>query len=136
MTAPEPLKKDILEFISKHIHSVEQIEILAILHREPNREWSVHALDDVIRSSEESLRMRLQDLCRRGFITCSPAPNEVYRFGPSSADLRLSIDALVAAYKNHRIRVIEAIFTKPMTEIRCFSEAFRFRGKKGEGEDG
>jgi len=132
----EALPIEIRDFITKHIHSVEQIELLALLHREPNCDWSVAALDDIIRSSQDSVRSRLEDLCARGFITCKRDPSETFRYGPASTDVHNAITSLVSVYKNQRIRVIEAIFTKPMTEIRSFSNAFRFRGTKGGNDNG
>ncbi len=49
-------------FLREHIQSVEQIEILALMRNTPDRGWTAHALDEILRSNEQSIARRLGSL--------------------------------------------------------------------------
>jgi hypothetical protein len=92
----------------------------------PDREWSVAAVDSVIRSNPEAVSRWLEGLVESGIFARS-ADSGLYRYQPSSNDLARSIATLGATYKMSRHRIIELIYSGPPSAIKSFSDAFRIR---------
>jgi hypothetical protein len=111
-TIPEHVRK----FLHKHIHSVEQFEILMLLVREPIRFWSVKEMNQIICSNESSVEARLRDLAKSGLLEVVPADDEIFRLQPDcpEAPVLLEMDNL---YKKRRLAVIEAIYAKAPTRL-------------------
>ena len=124
------LAPEVAEFIQMYIHSLEELEILVIFQDDPSLERTIDDLNKNIRSSVASITSRVKSLERNGLLSeISPAR---YKFLPASKDLEYAAQSLVAAYKERRVSVIEAIFSKPLAGIREFAEAFKFKGGKNE----
>jgi hypothetical protein len=123
------LEPDLIRFIEQHLPSVEHLEVLLLLGSSPDHWWTVRAVNDLLRSSEESIRARLGELTRHRLIDKS-APEETFRFteDPQLAEL---VSRLRNAYKDWRVRVIESIY-KTKDPASEFSRAFDFR-KKNHG---
>ena len=62
------LTDEIKAFIADHIRSVEQLEILLLLQRNPGREWSAADVSKELYVSPESTATRLADFHARGFL--------------------------------------------------------------------
>ena len=115
------------KFISEQISSVEQLEILLLLAEDASRAWSVEAVYQVIQSNRESVRNRLDAMRDAGFFEMDAAKD--YRYKPGNNEIEKSVAALQAAYKESRVKVIEAIFS-PVDQAPSFAEAFKIRRDK------
>jgi len=122
-TIPEDLKI----FISKYIHSVEQLEILLLLSASPTTMWPVAHVHQQIQSSEASVATQLELMQEQGFLSAKKMPGLVYEYLPKTAELSKGTVALAALYKEQRIKVIELIFRKPEDKLRQFSDAFKIK---------
>ncbi len=120
------------KLISKHIHSLEQLEVLLLLYRSPEREWTVQEVNEHIRSSDVSIAGRLEGLQAAGFLVlnASQPSGPSYRFSPRSEELRRSVPVLAGAYQEMRLQVIELIFGRSSASLREFSNAFKIRKDK------
>lgn len=125
------LEPDVERFIAAHIHSVEQLEVLLLLHRGGDREWSAQDVSRELSSHPHSVESRLLDLRARGLIEArEDGPGGLsYRFAPPAA-LVATIAALQQAYTERRVTVITAIFAKPIDSIRTLADAFRIRDRR------
>jgi hypothetical protein len=123
--AAETLSEELLDFIARHIESVEKLEILLLLVRQPERFWSARDIFQQIQSSPASVEHRLDELHRAGLLEKEAAGS--FRFQPVSAESRKRALSLQEAYDNRRIKVIEAIYHPRNDELRKFSDAFRMR---------
>jgi hypothetical protein len=116
------------QFIVKYITSVDQLEILLLLHEYPEREWNA---DDVARhlfTESTSAESRLAELAANGLIsTKSPGDRMSYRHGPKTPQLERAIAELAKQYPKYRVRIINLIFSKPIDKIRTFADAFRLK---------
>lgn len=114
------------ELIQQHIDSVEQLEVLLLLHDQPDRDWSAAEVSGELRTNERSTATRLADLTARGLVA-EGATRELYRYAPRTHDLNAAVGGLAREYAVRRVSVITLIFAKPLDRIRSFADAFRFR---------
>ena len=122
----EGLSAAVKGFIREHIQSVEQIEILALVLSAPGREWTARAIDQSLRSSEQSIARRLANFAGGGLLVESGDAEKTYRYKPRDAALEAAAAETVHAYKARPVLVIETIF-KPEDPAQSFADAFRIR---------
>jgi predicted ArsR family transcriptional regulator len=125
----EPVRR----FLSAHISSIEQLEVLVLLRTTASREWSAAEVSRELGSSVMSIQDRLGDLAARGILVVREAgPQLVYRYAPASDETRAIIDGLAQAYRERRLTVVNLIYSRPASDARVFSEAFFIGKRKGE----
>lgn len=122
-----PISEEVRRFISEYIDSVELLEVLLLLRRDPTREWSAETVSREIRSNPTSVTTRLNNLRSRGLLSVREAPAPLYRYQPKTGELDLAIKGLAEAYAERQARVIDLIFSKPIDILRHFSDAFKFK---------
>lgn len=117
---PAPIR----DFIARHIASVEELEVLLLLHENGQREWTAAEINALLRSQEPSIAKWLATLTALGLVASADGR---YRFAPVSEKLADDVDALATAYRERRIKVIEFIFSKPSENLLNFVRAFELR---------
>ncbi|WP_434386081.1 hypothetical protein [Melittangium boletus] len=120
------LPEGVRRFIAEHIESVEQLEILLLLFRHPERTWNADETSRELRISELSAGERLVDLARDTRVVRSENGGRDYRYAPEDAERDEAVRGLVSAYAERRVTVINLIFSKPTDKISTFANAFRF----------
>ncbi|MEO7676644.1 MAG: hypothetical protein ABIV39_07785 [Verrucomicrobiota bacterium] len=115
---------EIQRFIARYIESVEKLEILLTLHREPDKAWSVQEVYQKIQSSLPSIAKELRDLSGEGFLQ---KVDDCFRYRPKSDELNQRVFALDAAYQKRHVKIIGLIFSKSTDDLRKFADAFRIR---------
>ena len=115
------------QFITRHIDSVEQLETLLLLSRAPDAEWAAGAVAAALYTQPASAARRLASLHEQGLIV--PVADARYRFAPADRRTADDVDELAAAYKERRVAVITLIASRPMDNVRAFSDAFQIRKK-------
>ena len=129
MAEPESrLDPDLISFLEARVPSVEHLEVLLLVSSSPEHWWTVRAVNDLLRSREESIRSRLKELCEQGLLVKESA-EESYQLkdDPALSDL---MRRLSAAYKSFRVRVIEIIYAPRRDPITEFSRAFAWKRPK------
>lgn len=127
MARPE-LTEDVRKLLAERITSVEQLEILLLLHRHAGQAWSARRVSDEIRTSEPSAAARLSDLELHGLLTSDEEGGErLFRFDPATEGLRSTVKNLADAYAERRYTVIDIIFSKPIDRLRLYADAFRIK---------
>ncbi len=121
-------------FIVDHVDSVEQLEILLLLHQHPGRTWDAEAVARELRISALSAGDRLEDQARAGLLARVEGSPGRFRYAPGTPALDEAVSGLATAYAERRVTVINLIFSKPVDKIRTFADAFRLR--KGEDDNG
>ena len=123
------ISPELKNFLDQNIESVEQMESLALLVETSPQSWTFQAIVAKLYGSPESITRRLSLLENLGLIIrdTSKVPPEFHYHEKFSQDAL--VRSLVALYRQKRSRVIEIIFSKNESQIRKFSEAFRFRQK-------
>ncbi len=123
------IPEEVRRFLLQCIDSVEQLEVLLLLYRTPERVWSPEAVAQALYSNTGSIARRLAGLHVSGLVASAESPS--YRYQPSTAALGGTVTLLAETYRERRVAVITVIASKPMENVRAFSDAFRLR-KKGK----
>lgn len=127
------LSEDVKKFIVEHISSLEQLEVLLLLHRRQENEWTAEEVSQELRLSQASIAMRLADLEKRGLLAVREASDLLYRYHPQKPNFESTVNSLAEAYPTYRLTVINLIFSKPLDKIQTFADAFKFREDKDNG---
>jgi hypothetical protein len=128
------LSEDVKKFITEHINSLEQLEILLLLHRHRQQEWTAQDVSQELRLSPTSAAMRLADLERRGLLTVRESSDLFYYcYQPQKSDFEPTVDGLAELYPDYRFTIINLIFSKPLDKVQTFADAFKFREDKDNG---
>jgi hypothetical protein len=127
------LPDEVKQFIETYIDSVEQLEILLLLHRAPNVDWSARRVSEALCTNESSAANRLVHLAARGVLVTTGESPILYRYAPTPSSLDKTISSLAGLYVHFRVRIIETIFAKPNDYVRVYADAFRIRKGDGNG---
>ena len=124
------LPEDVHSFLHQNIESVEQLEVLLLLWRAPERGWTSDEVATAVYSHPSSVVRRLAMLLGQGLLR-EREPG-CYQYAPRTAELHATVSRLDHLYRERRVAVITLIASKPIENVRAFSDAFRIRRKKEE----
>lgn len=115
-------------FISEHIGSIVQLELLLLLAADPQKSWSSDEAAKVLYVSPTAAFGLLEGMRARGLLEA--LQQERFRFVPQNADWGPLVAALAAFYKERRLTVIDLIYNRPVDKFQSFADAFRIRRPK------
>jgi DNA-binding IclR family transcriptional regulator len=124
------LPADVHRFLHDHIESVEHLEVLLLLSRAPERGWSAAEVAETLYSHPSSIKLRLARLLGQGLLR--EIQEGCYRYAPRSVGLHTTVQRVAECYHERRVAVITLIASKPLDNVRAFSDAFRIRRNKEE----
>lgn len=127
------LPDEVKRFITHHIDSVEQVEILLLLYQQQERTWSAEAVARELRIAPLSAGDRLEGMLRIGLLTRQTTSPEEYRYAPRDSRLEEAVSGLAEGYTRRRVTIINLIYAKPIDKIRTFSDAFRIKKDDDHG---
>jgi hypothetical protein len=123
----EGIPQEVQEFVARHIGSVEQLELLLLLYRHNQREWSAEEAAKELYVDPSSAASRLAGFDRDGLVA-SRKDGEILRYRCSPrGDVDRIVRLVAQTYKERRVSMINLIFSNPLDHIRSFSDAFRLR---------
>ena len=125
MIENEIVPNHIKVFVHACIDSVEQLEVLALLHDQPEKQWSINLLSLELRSTDRSVEKRLRDLSQRKVL--EPIDSPTFKYSPVSEEVKTAVSELVAIYRLRPFRIMDLLFTKPLNTMQSFADAFRFK---------
>lgn len=117
------------QFIASSIRTVEDVEILALLSRSPDTFWTADAIAQHLTLKPESVANSCRELVGRGLLATGGS-GPAFRFAPADEQRREDVLSLVAAYRDRRVGVINAIYSANLTRLRSFADAFKLGGEK------
>jgi hypothetical protein len=118
---------EVQRFLAEHISSVAQLEVLLLLRRQREREWTPSEVAKELYTTPEMVADQLGDLQRRGLLSVADGSDPHYRFWPTTPELDGQITRLDAIYRERRVAVITFIYSQPLDKVRTFADAFRLR---------
>lgn len=124
----DAIPDDLRAFIARHVHSVEQLEILCLLAENPAQVWSEKEVFKLIQSSEKSVAANLRRFLEERLLVFVSETG--YRFSPETPELARLAVALAKSYRERRVTIIETIYSLPLDPVRQFADAFRLRKGK------
>jgi hypothetical protein len=124
----DAIPDEVRRLIAAHIDSVIVLEVLLLLYREPEREWSQEEVAQELRIEADWTQARLKELTRARLVCETGPPPHGYRYYPQSLDQNAAVAALARSYCERPLRVISYIYSKPSMILRRLVDTFRVRG--------
>ena len=121
----EGIRDDVAQLISQHINSIEHLEVLLLLYRNPQKAWTAADVSRELYTTPESAARWLAELHASGLIVLDDTVQPCYHYAAGTNDT--AVANLAAAYKERRVRIINMIISKPLDHIRSFADAFKFK---------
>jgi hypothetical protein len=121
---------EIFNFVNLHIDSVEKLEILLFLFKNPEKSWTAQAISDRIRTHPSSIAQKLGDLHKVDLLTLEKtAANAdlLYKFNSNNLKFVNLVDGLNRCNSERRVSLINLIFSKPQSKVQGFADAFKFK---------
>jgi hypothetical protein len=120
------IPEDVQRFITEHIESAEQLDVLVLLHAHPQRTWSAEEVSQAVFSVPQSVARTLERL-EQGGLAAGEGDPPVYRYAPGNAATDARVAAVAAAYRANRAAVVKLVFTPRADPVRSLADAFRLR---------
>jgi hypothetical protein len=119
-------------FISEHLSSAEQLDVLLLLHGRPGESFSATDVSQGVYTVPAAALLRMDELAQAGLLATDGAADPCYRYAPASPAMAERVDALARAYRANRVGVVRMIYDKPKDDpVRSFADAFRLRRPGG-----
>ena len=119
----DDLPKHVRQLIVRHIDSIQQVEALELLSRDPEREWTSAQVSRTLHIPAQACATWLDQFVTAGLVDRGA---DGVKHATRGRDAR-AVDELIDLYGRRRTTVIEAIYNKPSSAIQSFSDAFRVR---------
>jgi hypothetical protein len=120
------IPEDVLRFLNHHVGSLWALELILLMRRTREREWSPSALDRELRASAGVIGLELPLLVRAG-IAGETQPGR-YRYEPTSAELDATIERLATCYRDFPVAIVRHVALHASNRsLLAFLEAFSFR---------
>ncbi len=102
--------------------------MLLLLHGTPQVAWTTDQIARELYSTPSSIRGRLGTLLKQDLVFTAGDP-ATYQYQPGTPALHTTVQRLAETYRDRRVAVVTLIASKPMANVRAFSDAFRLRKK-------
>ncbi len=116
---------NIRDFIRKYVNSVSLLEVLFMLKRNPEKEWTAEEISSEMRTNHSYASSQLAELASFKLIKASTKKDR-YQFPKNSPHVEL-VTALEDLYNNKRPTIINYIYSQPLDSIRDFANAFKIK---------
>jgi hypothetical protein len=122
--------------LRERIRSVEDLEILLLLHRERERALPRADIASILRINVQLAMAALNNLVNAGLVV-EPS-GAAFQYAPARSELDAAVGELAAFYPEHRIEVLVFISQNAISRVRqdalrTFAGAFQITGRKKDG---
>jgi DNA-binding IclR family transcriptional regulator len=125
---PSPLALDVCELLDSCIDTIEALDALLLLLREPSRWWALVEVAHEIDANADEARRALAALRTRG-LAADAGSSTLFRLAPLDPFAHAAFTSLARACTTERGAVVEHIARRSMARFRVLAEAFtRARG--------
>jgi predicted transcriptional regulator len=110
------LPTSVRSLVSDHIRSVEELEVLLLLHA-TRQDWTADAVHDELKTSRRSIARRLEQLEAAGLVVrAGDGTDTRFRYGPADAASAAAVDQLAHLYRRWRVAIIDSIYRPSQRE--------------------
>ena len=126
--AESDISPAIRDFITEHIDSVLQLEVLLLLFAHRSRAFTTDDITKELKIDANWLTSQLGRMCAVGILVCISQSNiSTYQYQPAKPEINAAVTGLAEVYVQRRVSVVSLIFNKPTDRLRHFADAFRIR---------
>lgn len=124
----ELFPEDVVRFLSTHVESIDQLEILRVFGEAPEREWSATALAAEVQTSPRAAMAHVAALRGRGLLhTEAIGQDVVCRYSPATPELDARVRRVLQFYRERPVSMIKLVYAQADDPLRAFADAFRLR---------
>jgi hypothetical protein len=127
MQPETPLSRTLGRFVSQHLSSVEDLEVLLFLWRTKGRWWRATDTATQLHIAEPTVMRSLERLAG-AFLEVRLTDDICFRFNPDNVEIQEQTDALDVAYAQQRTALIRLIMAG--RSAREFADAFKLRRRQ------
>lgn len=128
------LPPDVLDLIARHLDTMEQVEALLLLRRNPDREWQAGEVALEVHTSPEKALAALEILHKHSMVSRSAGEPRSYRYSPATPALHTAVENLEVAYNTRPVTLVKALYEYPARPIQSFADSFRLRKTDDKGK--
>jgi hypothetical protein len=129
------ISTEVRNFIVNHVDSITKLEVLLLLARSPEKQWTAKLVTRELRSNQSAIERHLEALSRIGLLQSEGGGSEkLYHFDAVQPELANVVKELSESFGTYRSRIIELIYNRPIEILEDFANAFRLR-KDGDSND-
>jgi hypothetical protein len=114
-----------LAFARDSLRSIWSLELLAVLHAHPDKQWAVEELERELRATPQIVREAVHTLTRLGIAAGSNS--DLCQYAPRDAGAEAIVRELLQVYALKPTSVMKAIYASPSDRIQTFAEAFKIK---------
>ena len=107
--AVDALPLTVRQFVEGHFDTVTAVEVLLLLHREPQRAWSSGDIARRLRIDPLQTQNILDGLYRMGLVRRRDLH---FEYGPGDEHAASAVETLSRVYSRYRYTIINLIFSK------------------------
>lgn len=112
-------------FIDAFIESIDDLRVLLLPARQPDREWTAAELAQGTALSGDIVAAALQRLVAAGLIAASPSAT--YRYAPRAAEFHQMVQELIELDDRRPVTLIRLVYSRKSSSAQAFADAFRLR---------
>jgi predicted transcriptional regulator len=125
---------DVRRFVLRHIGSVEMLNVLMLLFKQPDRTWTATEVGNELRTNEWSADLQLQALAARQLVRGSTGAPPRYQ---ADRHYATEVATVSRTYEERRVAIITLIYSRPedvvdepVDPVQAFADAFKIRKDK------
>jgi hypothetical protein len=119
--------------VRRHIRSLEDLEILLLLRRTPERWWTAPEIARDVSTTQTNAKDSVERLSG-SFLEVRASAEPAFRFSTPNPELQAMVGELHAVYQENRSNLIRFIVPQPAAAIQDFADAFKLEKKEKEEE--
>ncbi len=133
------LPDDVQMLLRERIHSLEQLEIVLLVRKLHEQDWTVDAVGKSVSLPTVDVVDVLEHLQTAGLLTCRREGRlVVYRYQLAPPEVEAAVDTLARLYRETPLSVIRVLNANAIDRVRTgaikmFADAFVIRGGKKNG---
>lgn len=121
------ISSEVRNFLTKYVDSAELLDILMLLFREPDQEWTPESVSNRVFTVPQAAERRLEELKERGLLAERTDRPGAYQIAVSDPGVTNALNEVRQAYEASRAELITFVFSLKADPVQSFSNAFRLR---------
>ncbi|HEX3704946.1 MAG TPA: hypothetical protein VHU82_16575 [Vicinamibacterales bacterium] len=118
---PRPVRR----FLARCVDTVEQLEIILLLQRHPERSWNALEVGEALGLDHRAVARDLEQLGTRDLLDVRLGADVRYRFSPGAPEAAAAAQRAAEAYRVSRGAVLAFVTAGRYRSLQDFSDAFR-----------
>jgi hypothetical protein len=118
----------VLAFLRENVHTLEHLELLALMVKMPDRWWDATSASQALHLSVTATGAALEHLASHNLLEISLTTDVRYRLQPGTPTLGSYCEAFARAYRTNPLAIARYVTDTHQRAIQEFADAFRVRG--------